>query len=204
LATSLIDVEKEVIVFFFMASSIPRLFMVAHPRDDADCNMKVEVGRKTPSKGIILDAEMPLMLFCTVCAKQRGSWVAQAEVMHALHEIGAAEATAWRVGPYVLMPDHVHFLCIPQNLQEGVEIETWTAFWKQRFSRKVNQREWRWQRGIFHHRLRNDFQLQEKLEYMRQNPVRKGLVEAPELRPWRGEVHDLKIVMRQFTRKSES
>lgn len=155
-------------------------------------------GRRTPAKGVVLSEDMPLMLFCTVCAKDRGAWIAQDEIMKTLHDIWQQEAKAWLVGAYVLMPDHLHFLCIPQDLNMGGEVEKWTAFWKDRFSKRIGRPQWRWQRGLFHHRLRNDFQLQEKLQYMKQNPVEKGLVAKPEDWLWRGEVHDLNATMQAF------
>ncbi|WP_138086878.1 hypothetical protein [Phragmitibacter flavus] len=172
--------------------------MPPNPRDE------VEIGRTTPAKGVVLSSEMPLILFCTICADQRGSWVARREVMELLHDIWSNEATAWLVGPYVLMPDHLHFLCVPKDLRQGIDIEKWTAFWKQRFSRRIGQPEWRWQRGIFHHRLRNDAQLQEKLEYMQENPVVKNLADKSNSWPWRGEVHDLHMAMNSFHQPSPS
>jgi putative transposase len=155
-------------------------------------------GRRTPAQGVVLSEDMPLMLFCTVCTDKREAWVTQTDVREVLHEIWQQEAKAWLVGPYVLMPDHLHFLCIPQDLEKGIEVERWTAFWKDRLSKRIANPLWRWQRGLFHHRLRNDFQLQEKLEYMQQNPVKKGFVTKAEAWPWRGEVHDLNDVMKAF------
>lgn len=155
-------------------------------------------GRRTPAKGVVLSGDMPLILFCTVCTEHRGSWVTQKVVKQTLHDLWLLEARAWLVGPYVLMPDHIHFMCIPQDLSSGVEIERWAAFWKDRFARRVGQPEWRWQRGLFHHRLHNDSQLQDKLTYMRQNPVKRGLVDKAEAWPWDGEVHDLQAIMQAF------
>ncbi len=41
-----------------------------------------------------------------------------------------------------------------------------------------------WQKESFDHVLRGDGSFQEKLEYIRQNPVRRGLVARPEDYPW--------------------
>ncbi len=41
-----------------------------------------------------------------------------------------------------------------------------------------------WQDESFDHVLRGDESLQETIEYIRQNPVRKGLVETPEDYQW--------------------
>jgi putative transposase len=96
------------------------------------------------------------------------------------------------------MPDHVHFFCCPRRISEGVDIERWTAFCKDAFSKQANNLAWRWQRGIFHTRMRSEAHYQEKLEYMRDNPVTAGLVAAPDDWPWRGQVHDLHAHIRSF------
>ena len=50
---------------------------------------------------------------------------------------------------------------------------------------------WTWQRGLFHHRVRNQNEYREKWTYMMQNPVRKGLVSSPEEWRWKGRVHQI-------------
>ncbi|CAN5914669.1 hypothetical protein BH11VER1_BH11VER1_26190 [soil metagenome] len=134
---------------------------------------------------------MPLLLFATVCTKDRGIWLATEEVRAVLHDIWQQDATTWLVGPYVIMPDHLHFLCVPRQLSDGVEMERWVAYWKDRFSKRFQNPLWRWQRGVFHHRMRHDGHLHETLAYMQQNPVKKGLVATAEVWPWRGKVHDI-------------
>jgi len=149
-------------------------------------------GRRTPAKGVVLSESMPLIVFCTVCAEHRGaSWVSQASVMQAFHEIWEKEATAWLVGWYVLMPNHIHFLCVPLDAAAGIEVETWVTFWKSLLSRRLDDRSYRWQRGLFHHRMRHDVELAETMEYMRQNPVKKGLIQTPDEWPWKGQVHSI-------------
>jgi putative transposase len=100
------------------------------------------------------------------------------------------EAAHWRVGEYTIMPDHVHFFCSP-GLFEYPSIRRWAGFWK----RKV---------GVLHPILRGVFledcwdtqmrdlaHYEEKLSYVRLNPVRKGLVENWEDWPFRGKVFDV-------------
>lgn len=157
-----------------------------------------EIGRRTPAKGVVLSDDMPLILFCTVCARDRGQWVAQKQAMRTLHTLWQQEAAAWLVGPFVLMPDHLHFLCCPKDLGAAVDVERWTAYWKDRFSKATKRVEWRWQRGVFHTRMRSDAHYQEKLDYIRDNPVTKGLVRKPEDWPWRGVVHDLDAHIRSI------
>jgi len=45
----------------------------------------------------------------------------------------------------------------------------------------------KWQRDFFEHRLRGDESLDEKANYIRMNPVRKGLVGDPGDWPWKWE-----------------
>jgi hypothetical protein len=55
-------------------------------------------------------------------------------------------------------------------------------------ARSVNQQAGRtgpvWQDESFDHVLRGDESLEETIDYIRQNPVRKGLVERPEDYQW--------------------
>jgi len=149
-------------------------------------------GRRTPAKGVVMSNSMPLMLFCTVCASERGvSWVARAPLVDALRQMWGDDANAWLVGPYVFMPDHIHFLCVPKDPASGVSVEMWTTYWKSRLSTNLRDSCFRWQRELFHHRMRHDVELQETVDYMRLNPVKKGLVENAEDWPWQGEVHRL-------------
>src|SRR4051794_15793416 len=120
------------------------------PRNDADV-----VGRRTPAKGVVLSSDMPLILFCTVCAGEAGvTWVAQGGVARLLRGLWSEQRNAWIVGEYVLMPDHVHFLCCPRRISEGVEVERWVSFWKDGFAKVIDRQEWRWERGVFHVRMR--------------------------------------------------
>ena len=156
------------------------------------------IGRRTPAQGIVLSPNMPLMLFCTVRTKAQSAWMAEALVYDTLHDIWLNDATVWLVGHYVIMPDHLHFLCCPRAVSEGLSVEDWTQYWKSRFSKRVQRPAWQWQRGLFHHRIRNDYQLREKLDYIRDNPVTAGLVEHAADWPWQGCVHDLSAHMRSF------
>jgi len=50
---------------------------------------------------------------------------------------------------------------------------------------------WSWQRKSFHHRLRRRIEYEEKLIYVRENPLRKQLVVQPDNWPYQGRIHDL-------------
>jgi REP element-mobilizing transposase RayT len=90
----------------------------------------------------------------------------------------------------VVMPEHVHLLLTPLRDAGGwpVPLSKIMKRIKGTSARSVNQllgSEWPvWQEESFDHVLRSDESLEEKLEYIRQNPVRRGLVDTPEDYPW--------------------
>ena len=148
-----------------------------------------EAGRRKPAQGVKIELGQPTILFVTVCAVRPAKWVAM-EVVHASLVKIWSEADGWMVGDYVLMPDHVHLFCGPRNLQ--FTVEKWVEFWKRQFSREHRNGAWVWQRSCFHRRMRSEEDYAEKLRYVRENPVRKGLVsDAAE---WRfgGTVEELR------------
>jgi REP-associated tyrosine transposase len=105
---------------------------------------------------------------------------------HCLHDQG----TKARVHAAVVMPDHVHLLLTPLRDADGdlcslVEILQGI---KGASAHSVNRALGRsgpvWQDESFDHVLRSEESLQQKLEYIRQNPVRSGLVKRPEHYAW--------------------
>jgi len=123
----------------------------------------------------------------TVNTHGRERWLAQPSVQRTLHDLWLNRATAWLVSDYVLMPDHLHLFCAPRDLK--FTIERWMAFWKDQFA-KLHPDVGVFQRGGFHHRLRDGESYAEKWRYVRENPVRAGLVVAPEEWPYFGRVHE--------------
>jgi putative transposase len=106
-----------------------------------------------------------------------------------LHAIWLHEATAWLVSDYLVMPDHLHLFCAPRDLH--FSIERWIAFWKDRLSKTCAEAE-TFERGGFHHRLRDGESYSQKWQYVRENPVRAGLVSKPENWPYQGRVHEIR------------
>lgn len=76
----------------------------------------------------------------------------------------------WFVHLWLLMPDHLHALVSFPSGRDPVRV---IANWKEIIAKKSGIH---WQRDFFDHRLRSDESHQEKAEYIRTNPVRKGLV----------------------------
>ncbi len=90
----------------------------------------------------------------------------------------------------VVMPDHVHLLLTPLPDNQGWPhpLPFILKLIKGMSARSVNKLQGTsgpvWQEESFDHVLRCDGSFQEKLEYIRQNPVRKGLVAKAEDYPW--------------------
>ena len=165
--------------------------------------------RRQPARGVHLSFGGPNWVFLTVCTEKRGPWLAQAPVQHALHNIWLNTATTWLVSDYLLMPDHLHLFCAPHDL--NFTIERWIGFWKDQFAKSAGTlcrvseiggaatppyQEpqipiGKFQRGGFHHRLRNDENYHKKWVYVCENPVRAGLVPRPEDWPYQGRVHEI-------------
>ena len=57
--------------------------------------------------------------------------------------------------------------------------------------RETNGEGTHWEKDFFDHVLRSQESYLEKMEYVRQNPVRAGLVKRPEDWPYQGEIHRL-------------
>ena len=90
---------------------------------------------------------------------------------------------------YLLMPDHLHLFCAPHDLK--FTIERWMGFWKDRFA-KTHPDTGTFQAGGFHHRLRDGENYSQKWQYVRENPMRAGLVTRPEDWPYFGRVHEIR------------
>jgi REP element-mobilizing transposase RayT len=90
----------------------------------------------------------------------------------------------------VVMPDHVHLLFTPLQDEQGWPIPVYKILKgiKGTSARRVNQllhcRGPVWQDESFDHVLRSNESQREKIEYIRMNPVRKGLAEAPQEYKW--------------------
>ena len=149
-----------------------------------------EVGRQAPAAGAHIFFGEPNIFFVTVNAKDRQPWMAQPVVQASLLRLWREEALAWLVGFYLIMPDHVHLFCAPRDLRFG--IDEWITFWKRQFTRAHPGEDWPWQRRGFHRRMRDRAEYEERLAYVRENPVRKGLVAEADLWPYQGSVHDLR------------
>ena len=146
--------------------------------------------RSHPARGVRLTEDQPIIVFLTVCTKSRLPWLANEHVHKILIDVWV-RASAWAVGRYVVMPDHVHLFVGPNN--EQVSLDSWVKYWKSQVSRRVENQSSRWQKDYWDTRLRNPKSYGEKWAYVRDNPVRHGLVNNAIDWPYQGELNDLEM-----------
>ena len=78
----------------------------------------------------------------------------------------------------VVMPDHLHALI---SFPLDTEVKKFISSWKGYLAKRCGII---WQRDFFDHRIRNWESLDAKADYIRENPVRKGLCDKAEEWPW--------------------
>ena len=112
--------------------------------------------------------------------------VRDAVLRHCLHDHGRR----FQLHAAVVMPDHVHLLLTPLPDEKGwpYALPSILKLLKGTSARSVNKLMGScgpvWQEESLDHVLRSQESLEEKLEYLRQNPVRRGLANKPEDYPW--------------------
>ena len=90
----------------------------------------------------------------------------------------------------VVMPDHVHILLTPLRDAFGEEfslpeiLHSLKSFSAHEINKALTRRGAVWLDESFDHVLRSEDNLDAKIEYLRQNPVRRGLVRTPNLYRW--------------------
>ena len=140
--------------------------------------------------------------FVTACTKNRHSVLAGHDVAKILIEEWrtAHVRHGWAVGRYVIMPDHVHFFCRAEIDAKTLSqfIGAWKSWTSRRIhalgpSRSATAATALWQREFFDHVLRSDESYSEKWNYVRDNPVRAGLVSSAEEWKYAGEIETLML-----------
>ncbi len=152
------------------------------------------------------------IVFVTVCSKDRKPILASPE-MHQLIRKTWLLADTWLIGCYVIMPDHIHLFCAPGKY-DYPPLKEWVQFWKSSVVRAMQgygplggtvavERDppvggtastpsGLWQRDFWDTQLRRGESYSGKWEYVRNNPVRAGLVATPEAWPFQGEINILR------------
>src|SRR5258708_21767730 len=90
--------------------------------------------RGHPAKGVIEDDRTPTLIFLNVCTTNREPWLADPHVHETLVEVWRS-ATHWEVGPYIVMPDHLHLFARPGY--GSATFDRWFQCWASRVKRTI-------------------------------------------------------------------
>jgi REP element-mobilizing transposase RayT len=129
--------------------------------------------------------------FVTICTANRRQILHRPVVarvlIQALYE--APRVHGWMVGRFVIIPDHVHFFCSAASGTK--DLAAFVRDWKRWTARRIADVTLIsppiWQREFFDHVLRSSGSYAAKWKYVRENPVRAGLVADAEDWPHQGE-----------------
>ena len=133
----------------------------------------------------------PVVIFLTVCARNRQPLLAtdraHADIVEAWNR-----ATHWRVGRYVVMPDHLHLFCSPGTIP-AQPLNLWIRYWQNLVTRAWSRPEEKpiWQKEYWDRQLRSGDSYGQKWDYVMNNPVRHNLVGTSSLWPYQGELNPL-------------
>jgi putative transposase len=125
--------------------------------------------------------------FITACAHMHQNLFQQDEVAKLMVAtfLKYRDAGEFKLHEYVVMPDHIHVLL---SLNDEQKLSRAMQLIKGGFSHALREngivmREV-WQQRYHDRRVRDDSEFVEMAEYIRQNPVRRGLVERAEQYPY--------------------
>ena len=131
-----------------------------------------------------------LLFFVTFCTYRRKQWLACDEIHVAFIRFAQRAESEFNVavGRYVLMPDRIHLF-----VSGGLDfvLGHWIGMLRQALAKAAGRPEKRlqnWQEGFFDHVPRSEESYGEKWNYVRENPVRAGLVMSPDGWPYQGEI----------------
>jgi REP-associated tyrosine transposase len=139
--------------------------------------------------------DQPITFFTVVVHRRRPLLANDSahQILRGLWE-RSGQCNGWFVGRYVLMPDHVHLFARPAA--DADVIAAWVKMWKSVSSRRLTDTMGvaspLWQAEYFDRFVRTAESYEEKWEYVRNNPVRAGLVMTADAWPYGGEIFDLK------------
>jgi len=126
------------------------------------------------------------LFFVTFSTRDRRKIPALPQTQEALETYARRGSDDFNValGRYVIMPDHVHLFV---RGDEDLLLSSWIGGLKRGLS-AANASHQLWQPGFFDHVLRSDESYAEKWNYVRDNPVRAGLVAIADDWRYQGEV----------------
>jgi putative transposase len=127
--------------------------------------------------------------FITACVLDRRPLLASPSSHEILRNEWAElpQRHGWMIGRYVVMPDHVHFFAAPQR-HTAKPLSAMMGKWKEWTAKRIAGGPI-WQAEFFDHLIRSNESRSEKWNYVRENPVRAGLVSRAQEWPYAGAIH---------------
>jgi REP-associated tyrosine transposase len=135
--------------------------------------------------------------FITTCTFRRRAILAGNEIAATLIDEwrSAHDRHGWAIGRYVIMPDHVHLSCRAELDAKSLPIfmQKWKQWSSKRMARELKVAGRVWQEEFFDHVLRSCESYTQKWDYVKENPVRAGLVKKSDDWPFQGEIESLML-----------
>jgi putative transposase len=135
--------------------------------------------------------------FITTCTFGPQAILATGEIATLLSDEwrDAHDRHGWSIGRYVIMPDHVHFFCRAELDAKSLPIfmQKWKPWSSKRMARGLKVAGTIWQEEFFDHVLRSSESYSQKWDYVKENPVRAGLVKKSDDWPFQGEIESLML-----------
>jgi len=136
---------------------------------------------RPPRVPVWLKDDQVVTYFITLCVEHRRPVLDNPPAFRAIQAF-CRQNENWLTIAAVAMPDHFHALVCPRKDRDA-RITQFSAGLK-RFVRRRTQAAWKWQDGVFDRLLRRDEFAESKWFYIRENPVRAGLVQRWEDWPY--------------------
>jgi putative transposase len=154
----------------------------------------VQSGMATPPRLTWLFTPYPLF-YITACAYNRRPILARSDVHNSfkIFALRGPEYGVW-VGRYVIMPDHMHVFAAFDP--EATGLSRWMKSLKNAISKTLNRGQLpapHWEKGFFDHLIRSAESYEQKWMYVRDNPVRAGLVRDANDWEYAGEIFVLSL-----------
>jgi putative transposase len=131
---------------------------------------------------MLLPWEKSIIYFVTICVKHRRKVLATPEVFEAIKFV-IPQLRKWHVLAGVIMPDHTHWVVSPVG-DRHLSVGDFSHGFKRLLRKRLGPQSWEWQRRGFDRLLRSDDNLRSKWIYVRDNPVRHGLINKAEDWPY--------------------
>ena len=140
-----------------------------------------------------IDPPVYLLTICTEGRRPRLASPRFAEII--IDELEGAETRhGWLAGRFVIMPDHMHVFVA--SGPEASDLSKFVNAFKQWTTKRLvaaGETAPIWQRNFHDHLLRARESYANKWLYVRENPVRAGLVTDASDWPYQGEIHPLEV-----------